>query len=341
MPKPLDRLVGSSPTIAEVKDLILKAAGVSAPVIISGETGTGKELVAHALQHLSPRRHRKFVKVNCPALPETLAEAELLGHKRGAFTHAFEDREGRVAAAHEGTLFLDEIAELPLSAQAKLLRVVESGEFEKVGSSQPEFADVRVLAATNIDLEAAVKQGKFRADLFFRLNVFRIQLAPLRERAEDIPELANYFLSHFCAKYGKPCPRLTDEAVQVLTRYPWPGNVRELKNVTERAVAPAKGRCLRAEDFPISATHVPLEPDFRIPVGVSMQTIKGLAVEAALRFARGNRTQAARRLGISRRTLRRILRDEQSTSGSPRFTGTTQAPEQGRPQPTTLKPPPE
>ncbi len=234
--KNMGSLVGNSPVFQHVLNLAREVAATPTTVLITGETGTGKELIAQAIHDWSPRRQKPLVRVNCAAFPAGLVESELFGHERGAFTGADRAREGRFELAHGGSLFLDEIGEMPLETQAKLLRVLQDGMVSRLGGKQPVRVDVRVIAATNGDLPAAVKHGTFRADLFYRLNVFPIGLPPLRNRPEDIPLLARHFLNQHRVKLQRPCKDIDQESLERLIRYTWPGNVRELENVVERAM---------------------------------------------------------------------------------------------------------
>jgi transcriptional regulator with GAF, ATPase, and Fis domain len=255
---PQDRrgIVGRSAALRAVLQEVDQVAGSDATVLVTGESGTGKELIAGAVHAGSRRRERGLVKVNCAAMPANLIESELFGHERGAFTGATLKREGRFALADGGTLFLDEVGELPLELQAKLLRVLQEGEFEPVGSSRTRRADVRVVAATNRELAALVRAGGFREDLYYRLNVFPIRLPPLRERAEDIPELVASFMQRFAARLGRSFKPVSQDSLQLLQAYPWPGNVRELHNVVERAAVAARdgrldfARALRVNSVP-------------------------------------------------------------------------------------------
>jgi transcriptional regulator with GAF, ATPase, and Fis domain len=239
-----EEMVGNSPALLSLLRKVERVASTDATVLIQGETGTGKELIARALHDSGPRKHRPLVKVNCGAVPPSLLESELFGHVKGAFTGAIDRRVGRFELANGGTLFLDEIGELPLETQVKLLRVLQEQEFEPVGSSRTVRVDVRIIAATNRDLNDEVRGGRFRSDLFFRLNVVPLAVPPLRERAEDIPLLVTYFLSRFGKKFGRTIDGVTRDTVAFLTKYPWPGNVRELQNVIERAVVLSPGRVL-------------------------------------------------------------------------------------------------
>ena len=254
-------LVGSSPVLAHVQQQIARAAPSRATVLIRGESGVGKELVARAMHFASPRKKGPFVCLNCAALTETLLESELFGHERGAFTGATERKIGKFEQAHQGTLMLDEIGEMSPQIQAKFLRVLEGHPFERVGGSQPIKVDVRVIAATNRDLEKAVAENSFRRDLYFRLRVVEIFVPPLRKRPEDIPELANYFLDKYIAETGRKIRGFTPEATQCLKQYRWPGNVRELKNVIERAVVLARGDFLDTDDLNLSSVATAGESD--------------------------------------------------------------------------------
>ncbi|GBD06816.1 Nitrogen assimilation regulatory protein [bacterium HR21] len=240
-------IVGQSEALRQAMRLLLQVAPTELTVLITGETGTGKELFARAIHGLSPRRRHPFVSLNCAAIPETLLESELFGHVRGAFTGATSDRQGFFEVAHQGTLFLDEIGEMPLSTQAKVLRVLESGEFSPLGSSEIRRVDVRLIAATNRDLERAVREGTFRQDLYYRLNAVRIHLPPLRERPEDIPVLVEYFAARICERLGITFEGIAPEALELLQRYPWPGNVRELRNVVETLLTLERGAYITAE----------------------------------------------------------------------------------------------
>jgi formate hydrogenlyase transcriptional activator len=236
-----DRVVGESPALRAVLRKVQQVAPVDTTVLLTGETGTGKELVARAIHALGARRDRPLIKVNCGAIPQGLVESELFGHERGAFTGALQRRLGRFELADKGTLFMDEVGELPPDTQVKLLRVLQEQEFERLGGARPIQVDVRLVAATNRDLEREVAEGRFRADLFYRLNVFPIRIPPLRERSGDIPLLVAHFLAHFQRKLGKPLRALTPESIARLGRYAWPGNIRELQNIVERSCVLATG----------------------------------------------------------------------------------------------------
>ena len=243
-----DSLVGKSLAFQTVITLAREAAPTPTTVLILGETGTGKELIAQAIHDWSPRHRKPLVRVNCAAFPAGLVESELFGHERGAFTGADRAREGRFELAHGGSLFLDEIGEMPLETQAKLLRVLQDGMVDRLGGKRPVRVDVRVIAATNSDLPVAVKEGTFRADLFYRLNVFPLVLPPLRDRPEDIPELARHFIRQYCVKFNRSCKDIDQKSLEGLMRYTWPGNVRELENVIERALILSHGPLLRVDE---------------------------------------------------------------------------------------------
>jgi formate hydrogenlyase transcriptional activator len=277
---------------------VARVAATDATVLITGETGTGKELVARAIHDSSPRARRALVKVNCAVLPEGLVASELFGHERGAFTGALERRRGRFELATGGTILLDEIGELPLPTQVALLRVLQEGEFERVGGSETLKTDARVVAATNRDLDEAVREGKFRSDLLFRLNVFPIAMPPLRERSEDIPILAEYYASHYSLKIGKRIRGVSAGAMELLTAYSWPGNVRELQNLVERAVILARGDLLDVADFEL--------PSLKPPRARAAGEEERSQIEAALRSSRGRVSGidgAARAMGIAPSTL--------------------------------------
>jgi two-component system nitrogen regulation response regulator NtrX len=242
-------MVGDSPALQEVRELIAKVGPTSARVLITGENGTGKELVARALHEASPRQGGAFIEVNCAAIPSELIESELFGHMKGSFTGAFADRAGKFEQADGGTLFLDEIGDMSLSAQSKLLRVLQEGVVTRIGGSKPIQVDVRVLAATNKDLEQEITEGRFREDLLYRLNVVPIRVPPLRERRADIPALVGYFADQLSASAGVPGRKFNDDAVRRLQTRPWPGNIRELRNAVERVLILASGKKVTAEDI--------------------------------------------------------------------------------------------
>ena len=258
----LPGMVGRSAHLGDISGLVRLVAPRRTPVLVLGETGTGKEMIAHALHQASPRAARPFVVVNCEAIPESLLESELFGYVRGAFTGAVQSRSGRIWAAHTGTLFLDEIGELDINLQAKLLRFLQEGELQRLGSNEPQKVDVRVIAATNVDLEAKVEAGEFRRDLYYRLAVFPVELQALRQRQADIVALARHFLRQLHAEADTPQPQLTPEAMDLLEQYPWPGNVRELQHALERAYILASGRQA------LAPTHFPAAIAWQVKRGI-------------------------------------------------------------------------
>ena len=301
-------IVGSSPALRRVLEIATQAAPSSATVLVLGESGTGKELLARFIHERSGRSKGPFVAVNCAAIPESILEAELFGHERGAFTGAFARREGRFAKAAGGTLFLDEIGELSPAVQVKLLRVLQEGEYEPIGGDTAR-ADVRIVAATNKDLRAEVSAGRFREDLFYRLNVIAITAPPLRARREDIPLLVDHFLGKYCKKNARPRLVAPPEVMALLSEYSWPGNVRELENVIERAVVLCRGSRLELSDLP-DTLHEPkgAEPStVTFSVGTPLDEVERRLLRETLRYAKGDKSVAAQLLGISTRTIYRKL----------------------------------
>jgi len=302
-------LLGEAPALREVCNAARIVAATDVTVLIEGESGTGKELFARALHEHSRRAGAPFVSVNCAALPETLAESLLFGHARGAFTGAVAEHAGHVREADGGTLFLDELAELPMGVQAKLLRFLESGEFQPVGQARPGKADVRVVAATHRELRAEVSAGRFRADLYYRLAVVPLRLPSLRERGADVERLAQAFCEALAERHGVAAPRWSAAALSVLRRYDWPGNVRELRNLCERMVILCPGRTLGAENLPaeLLAGGGVIEDTaaaFALPAsGVRLDDLEQGLIRQALERTQGNRSRAARLLGITRDTL--------------------------------------
>jgi len=307
-------LVGDSHAMRQVGHIIRMVGSRRATVLITGETGTGKEIAARALHLAGPRGRGPMVAINCSALPENLLEAELFGHVRGAYTGAHQNRIGRFELANGGTLFLDEIGEMPLDLQAKLLRVLQEREIQRLGSSDTVKVDVRVVAATNCDLRARIAEGRFRQDLFYRLNVVPLQMPPLRARREDIPPLAAHFTRQICASERLPLKRLMPEALQGLCGYHWPGNVRELENAVEMAIAMSGDRMvLSPADFPLPETRMRLPPSAEIPMVAvpdggldyerTMALIERSILEQALEKTGGNKKAAAEMLRLKRTTL--------------------------------------
>jgi len=301
-------IIGNSLPMRQLMDMVRQVAPSSATVLLTGQSGTGKELVARALHARSDRAGRPFIAVNCAALPATILEAELFGHERGAFTGATGLRKGRFELADRGTLLLDEVGELDAPTQVKLLRVLQEGEFERLGGTRTLRVDVRIIAATNKDLAAEVREGRFREDLFYRLNVINIHLPPLCERGEDIPLLAHHFLRRFADKNNKVLRGIHPDALDALTRWSWPGNVRELENAMERAVVLCRGDILTVEDLP---PHVrAAEGDRRtlsIPIGTPLDTIERMVIRETLQATKGDKKLAAQLLGIATRTIYRKI----------------------------------
>ncbi len=295
-------LMAKSPSMREVLRLASQVAGTDATVLIQGESGTGKEVLARALHEESHRRDGPFVKVDCAVLPETLLESELFGHEKGAFTDAVQKKLGRLELAHEGTLFLDEVGEMSPLLQAKILRVLEERVFERVGGTETIRVDVRIIAATNKNLEEALRENRFREDLYFRLNVFPLRLPPLRRRREDIPLLAEAFLAHYARKYGKAVREFDQEAINLLLRYPWPGNVRELEHTIERAVLLSEGPGLGPEDLDLDLLAVGVG-DGAEDEGMTLSDLEREYIKRVLKKVRGHKGRAAKILGINRKTL--------------------------------------
>ncbi len=303
-------ILGRSRPVRELVEMVETVAPTEATVLITGESGTGKELVARAIQSASLRKDKPFVTINCAALAENLLESELFEHEKGAFTGADRRREGRFVQADKGTLFLDEIGEMPLSLQAKLLRVLQQGEVQRVGSDEPLTVDVRVIAATNRVLADEVAAGRFREDLFYRLNVIGLEVPPLRARQEDIPLLAAAFLERHAAANRKSLKGFTPQAMDAMLRYSWPGNVRELENAVERAVILTTTDYVTERALPLTVQNAPpaAEDDLSALGSMSLEDVEKKAIEATLRETEDNKSEAARRLGITRATLHSKLK---------------------------------
>ncbi len=314
-------IIGQSPAIVQTLEIIRQAGPSSATVLLTGESGTGKEILARAIHRNSPRSERAFVIVNCAALPDTILESELFGYEKGAFTGADRRREGRFEAADGGTLFLDEVGDMSPATQVKMLRVLQEGEFERLGSNATMRVDIRLVAATNRDLEQVVREGQFREDLYYRMNVIRVEVPPLRERAGDIPLLANFFLRRYSAKNDMELDAVTGRAMDVLGRHSWPGNVRELENVIERAVVLSRDRVIDLDDLPppiaalagdSSGSPLPEAPpaDGRgiyLPVGTSLEEAERRLLLETLKATGGDKNLAAKILGVATRTIYRKL----------------------------------
>src|SRR6266566_3121712 len=303
-------IIGQSRQLREVLAKIDKVAGGDANVCIMGESGTGKELIARAIHQSSPRRDQPLVTLDCTAIPEGLMESQLFGHRRGSFTGAVEHRNGVFALAHTGTLFIDEISELPLPLQAKLLRVIQAHEFVEVGGSQPIQTDIRLITASNKDLREAVADGSFRADLYYRIAVVMIQMPPLRERRDDIPQLVEHFLDRFSSVHRRPVPTITPRALDLLTSYAWPGNVRQLENCIEQAVVLANEEIIDVDVLSLDDREPKKHPGKSDPAraGLTLREVEQEHILRTLEAMNGNRTRAARLLGISLRCLQYKLK---------------------------------
>ena len=300
----IEGIIGESGQMLEALSLVRRVASSEATVLIRGESGTGKELIAKAIHFASPRASGPLVKVNCAALPETLLESELFGHERGAFTGAVTSRQGRFELANGGTIFLDEIGDLPLPLQAKLLRVLQEREYEKVGSSRPVKVNVRILAASHRPLEALIKAGQLREDLYYRLNVVTILIPPLRERRSDLSLLIEHFLRRFAEKNGKTIRGVTHEARNILLRYDYPGNVRELENLIERAVVLTRDEVIGSGDLPLTVQDSEAADEQGNNLTVTVEAVERRMIREALARSEGVQTHAAELLGISERALR-------------------------------------
>lgn len=304
-------IISQSKAMEHVLNIAARVAMSSATVLLRGESGTGKELIARAIHYASDRKEKPFVTVNCAALNENLLESELFGHEKGAFTGAEKMRRGRFELAHGGTLFLDEIGDVPLSTQVKLLRVLQEKQFERVGGNETLTVDVRILAATNRDLEAAIKEGSFREDLYYRLNVVTIEIPPLRQRREDIPPLLEHTLARFSQEYKKHNIEFSKEAWELLLRYDYPGNVRELENIVQRAVVMCRGNTITTDDLPQVLKGYQPEPSrsaHRQTLPERVEQLEKDLIFEALRLFSNNQTKAAEYLGISERNLRYRLK---------------------------------
>ena len=300
-------MIGKSAELNKVKELIAKAAPSRANVLITGESGVGKELVAKSIHEQSSRKEQPFIIVHCAALSESLLESELFGYEKGAFTGAESQHKGRFEIADGGTIFLDEIGEINQSTQVKLLRVIQEKTFERVGGTQPITVDVRLVAATNRNLEEEVKAGRFREDLFYRLNVVRIPMPPLRERKDDIPLLLHAFLRDFNIENQKNITGFDNRAKSAILKYSWPGNIRELKNCVESAVVMCNGDEIKIEDLPASVREKGEEKAITIPIGMSLEEAEMVIIQENLAACNGNKTKCAEVLGIGRKTLHRKL----------------------------------
>jgi DNA-binding NtrC family response regulator len=304
-----DNIVGGSAAMREIFQTVERVAPTRATVLLAGESGVGKDMIARAIHHHSPRRKNAFVKINCTAIPENLMESELFGYEKGAFTGASTSKPGKFEQADQGTVFLDEIGDVPGNIQVKLLRILQERQFERLGSNLTRSVDVRVVAATNVDLREALEQGRFREDLYYRLNVLPISIPPLRERKGDIPFLAIHFVNKLSKDLGAPAKEISPAAIDRLLSHSWPGNVRELENTIERSLVLASGETLQASDIrleaprgtppSLAAQQIPL-----LPEGETLEHWEQMMIREALRRANGNKSQAARILGLTRNALR-------------------------------------
>ncbi len=300
-------LVAESATSRQLLELAAQAASSRATVLIEGESGTGKGVLAQYLHEASPQAQGLFVKINCTSIPENLLEAELFGYESGAFTGATRTKKGRVELAQDGTLFLDEIGIAPLALQAKLLRFVQEGEFERLGSNVTRKVVTRVISATNTDLKEAVRRGAFREDLYYRLNVIQMRMPPLRERAEDIPSLVQYFMQASAKKNGREIPVVTPDAASALSAYSWPGNIRELENLMERLVVLNRSGKVQREDLPAELGQSKARDSIIVPLGTPLREIEKMVMDHTIAAAKGDKRLAARLLGVHPRTIYRHL----------------------------------
>lgn len=305
--KSFEHIIGKSPAMNKVFDVVKRVAPTKASVLITGESGVGKELIANALHNLSPRKDSPFIKVHCAALAETLLESELFGHEKGAFTGAVARKRGRFELAHGGTIFLDEIGEINQQVQIKILRVLQEKKFERVGGEETLEVDVRVITATNRDLEKEIAEGRFREDLFYRLNVVSINVPPLKERKDDIPLMMASFIREFAAENGKKIEGIDPKARSALYAYDWPGNVRQLRNCLESAVVMTSGTIITLDDLPPSVRSGDETPSIHIPVGVTMAEAEKQVILQTLSAQNGNKSKTAEVLDIGRKTLHRKL----------------------------------
>jgi two-component system, NtrC family, response regulator HydG len=303
-------LIGQSPSMIKLLDTVAQVAATEATILITGESGTGKEVIANAIHYNSSRKDAPFIKINCAALTETLLESELFGHEKGAFTGAERRREGKFVQAEGGSLFLDEVSEMSPAMQVKLLRVLQERELTRVGGAEVIRVNVRLIAASNKDLKKEMERGRFREDLFYRLNVVGINVPPLRERKEDIPILAQHFLQQFVAQNSKKIKGFTPQAMEKLLKYSWPGNIRELMNAIERAVVLSRKEYLDAEELALMMADNSVDVDTiqnRLMENLPLEEVEKITILEALATSAGNKSEAARRLGITRKTLRKKL----------------------------------
>jgi transcriptional regulator with PAS, ATPase and Fis domain len=315
-----DSIIGRSAAMRDIFHTVERVAPTRATVLLAGESGVGKDMIARAIHQHSPRKNHAFVKINCTALPENLMESELFGYERGAFTGANTSKPGKFEQADQGTAFLDEIGDVPGSVQVKLLRILQERQFERLGSNVTRNVDVRVIAATNVDLRAALEEGRFREDLYYRLNVVPISIPPLRDRKEDIPFLAIHFVDKLSKELGATANEISAAALDRLLSHPWPGNVRELENTIERSLVLASGQILQAADIrieaPRNASVLASQQTALLPEGETLEHWEQMMIREALRRANGNKSQAARMLGLTRNALRYRLSQMGLDSGA-------------------------
>lgn len=311
--KSFEHIIGKSPAMLKVFDVLKRVAPTKASVLITGESGVGKELIANALHNLSPRANKPYIKVHCAALAETLLESELFGHEKGSFTGAISRKRGRFELAHSGTIFLDEIGEIDQTVQVKILRVLQEKKFERVGGEETLEVDVRIVTATNRDLEKEIAEGRFREDLYYRLNVVTIHVPSLRERKDDLPLMITSFIKEFSEENGKKIEGIDAKARSALYAYDWPGNVRQLRNCLESAVVMSSGAIITIDDLPPSVITGTEIPSLHIPLGVTMAEAEKQVILQTLNTQNGNKTKTAEVLGIGRKTLHRKL-DEYGVS---------------------------
>lgn len=304
------QMLGLSKSYTNLLELLSQAAMSEAPIILTGESGTGKGVAAQWIHDQGPRSNRPFVHVNCAAIPETLLESELFGHERGAYTGANNKKEGRFEIADKGTIFLDEIGSLSLHLQAKLLRVLQDGSFERLGSNITKQVDVRIMSATNEQIRTMILKNQFREDLYFRLNVIEIPLPPLRNRKEDLPILTEHFLKLANQKHSRQIEEISPEAYNAMENYSWPGNIRELQNVIERSVILSRGKTINTKDLPPQFIDPEICSEIVLPIGTSLEDAEKKLLDETLRFAKGNKTTAAKLLGIAPRTIYRKLNEK-------------------------------
>ncbi len=311
-----DRIIGNSPQMRRIFEVVRQVAATKASVLITGDSGTGKELIADAIHNLSNRKDKAFIKVHCAALTETLLESELFGHEKGSFTGALSRKRGRFELAHLGTIFLDEIGEINPGVQVKILRVLQEKKFERVGGEETVEVDVRIISATNRDLKKEIAEGRFREDLFYRLNVVNIHMPPLRERRDDIPLLVAAFLKEFAEENGRKIDGIEPRARSALYSYPWPGNVRELRNCIESAVVMSKGPVITCDDLPPTIRSGAEDANFiKISLGSSMADAEKEIIRGTLNHLRGNKSRTAEVLGIGRKTLHRKINEYRIEEG--------------------------